>query len=251
MTPSPYGVPSDKPIRFLPAAPVLISCAFIFSLTGCAGQKTTQTGFIPKDTYGQMTHQKNHTDDLVYVSPKIDVTKYRFLVIDPVVWHPVAKAPKLHPKAEARMTAAFHDSLAKALAHDFQIVTPEECSSTCKNAIRVRAAITNIRRSKWYYNAIPVVAGFVAGAAGGGMPPIPPPFPGGASEELVATDATTGETLIAIATYNNGMPWNALGQWLPYAHAKRAFRLASELMDEEFHKIKKEEVTQLASRKPA
>ncbi|WP_408872135.1 DUF3313 family protein [Gluconobacter sp. Dm-62] len=229
----------------------MISCAFILSLTGCAGQKPTQTGFIPKDTYGQMTHQKDHTDDLVYVSPKIDAAKYRFMVIDPVVWHPVAKAPKLNSKAEARMTQAFHDSLAKALAHDFQIITPEECGTTCDNTIRIRAAITNIRRSKWYYNAIPVVAGFAAGAAGGGMPPIPPPFPGGASEELVATDATTGETLIAVATYNNGMPWNALGQWLPYAHAKRAFRLASELMDEEFHKIRKEESTQLASRTPS
>ncbi|MFT8956520.1 MAG: DUF3313 family protein [Gluconobacter oxydans] len=251
MTPSPSYTQPYRPARFLPVAPMLISCAFIFSLTGCAGQKTTQTGFIPKETYGQMTHQKDHTDDLVYVSPKIDVTKYRFIVIDPVIWHPVAKAPKLNPKAEARMTAAFHKSLAKALAHDFQIVTPEECGTTCDNTIRVRAAITNIRRSKWYYNAIPVVAGFAAGAAGGGIPPIPPPFPGGASEELVATDAATGETLIAVATYNNGMPWNALGQWLPYAHAKRAFRLASELMDEEFHKIKKNETTQLASQKPS
>ncbi|OAG73632.1 hypothetical protein A0J51_01104 [Gluconobacter japonicus] len=228
-----------------------MSCAFMVSLSGCAGQKTTETGFIPQDTYGEMAHQKNHTRDLVYVSPKIDVTKYHFVVVDPVVWHPVAKAPKLTPQVEARMTQAFHDELGKALGHDFQIVSADNCATSCAGTIRVRAAITNIRRSKWYYNAIPVVVGFAAGAAGGGLPPIPPPFPGGASEELVATDAETGETLIAIATYNNGMPWNPLGQWLPYAHAKRAFHLASQLLDEEFRKIKKDENTQLASQQPS
>ncbi|QEH96947.1 DUF3313 domain-containing protein [Gluconobacter thailandicus] len=251
MTSHLHRTQSYRSSRFSPVPSVLISCAFIFSLTGCAGQKTTQTGFIPQNTYGQMVHQKDHTDDLVYVSPTIDASKYHFVVIDPVTWHPAAKAPKLKPEAEARMTKAFHDALVKALAHDFRVITPEECEPTCANTIRVRAAITNIRRSKWYYNALPIVAGFAAGAVGGGVPPIPPPFPGGASEELVATDATTGETLIAISTYNNGMPWNMMGQWLPYAHAKRAFRLASELMEEEFHKIKKNESTQVAFQNPS
>ncbi|NHO34163.1 DUF3313 family protein [Acetobacter sp. LMG 1636] len=209
-------------------------------LVGCAGQKLTRTGFIPPDIYGQMAHTKDHTEDLIYVSPKLDMMRYHTVMIDPVVWHPVAKAPKLSPKAQARMTAAFEKDLAKALGHDFQVHPAGDCG-TCTDVIRVRAAITNIRRSKWYYNAIPVVAGFAAGAAGGGLPPIPPPAPGGASEELIAADAATGEPLVTVATYNNGMPWNPPGQWLPYAHARRAFHLASLLLDEQFRNEKKKE----------
>ncbi|MBB2205582.1 DUF3313 family protein [Gluconacetobacter takamatsuzukensis] len=218
----------------------MAACMAIAPLMGCAGQKLTRTGFIPPETYARMAHTKDHTDDLIYVNPAMNVARYHTVMIEPVIWKPVAKAPQLPPKAEARMTAAFQKELGDALGHDFQVVPAGDCGP-CTDVIRVRAAITNIRRSKWYYNAIPVVAGFAAGAAGGGMPPIPPPAPGGASEELIASDAATGEPLISVATYNNGMPWNALGQWLPYMHARRAFHLASLLLDEQFEKEKKKE----------
>ncbi|WP_084712250.1 DUF3313 family protein [Tanticharoenia sakaeratensis] len=217
------------------ASASLLSVAFLCFASGCAGQHVTHTGFIPDATYARMTHVKDHTDDLVYVNPQMDPRKYQFVAIDPVVWQPVANAPHLSAQAQARMTAAFQTELAAAFRHDLRPATPEACGP-CTNAIHIRAAITNIRRSKWYYNAIPVVAGFGAGAFGGGLPPIPPPAPGGASEELLATDAVSGELLIAVATYNNGMPWNMMGQWLPYAHAKRAFHLASLLLDDEFRK---------------
>ena len=236
--------------RGVPLPVSLISCAFMLSLTGCAGQKTTHTGFIPDENYTQMIHPKNHVDDLVFVAPDLDVTKYRFVTVEPVIWHPSAKAPRLSPEVQSRMTQAFHDELVKTLSRDFQIVPPDACGP-CTHVIRVRGAITNIRRSKWYYNALPIVAGFAAGAAGGGLPPIPPPAPGGASEEVVATDATTNKTLVAIATYNNGMPWNMVGQWLPYAHAKRAFHLASTLLNEELRKTRTTEASHTFVAKPA
>lgn len=229
---------------FRPITNSLLVCVALAPV-GCAGQKLTHTGFIAPETYTQMAHTKDHTDDLIYVNPKLDITRYRSVMIEPVVWQPIAKAPKLSTKVEARMTAAFQKELGDALGHDFHILPTGDCGE-CVGVIKVRAAITNIRRSKWYYNAIPVVAGFAAGAAGGGLPPIPPPAPGGASEELIASDAATGEALISVATYNNGMPWNALGQWLPYAHAKRAFHIASLLLDEQFKKEKKQEHSQQA-----
>lgn len=207
----------------------------LLALTGCAGQNVTHSGFLPEKTYGDMTPQKGHVDDHIYVKPGLDASKYQTAVIDPVTWHPVANAPHLKPEVAARMTNAFTAEIKKNIGKIYTVVDASECG-TCADAVHIRAAITNIRRSKWYYNAIPVVAGFAAGAAGGGLPPIPPPFPGGASEELIAVDGATGETLIAIATYNNGMPWNMMGQWMPYLHAKRAFRLASELLLEEFKK---------------
>ncbi|WP_249208731.1 DUF3313 family protein [Acetobacter okinawensis] len=203
------------------------------AMSGCAGQKVTHSGFLPEETYSEMTPQKGHTEDKIYVKPGFDGAKYKIAVIDPVVWHPIAKAPHLTPEVAARMTDAFTDEIKKNVGKYYTIIDPSVCGA-CTEAIHIRAAITNIRRSKWYYNAIPVVAGFAAGAAGGGLPPIPPPFPGGASEELIAADGTTGETLVAIATYNNGMPWNMMGQWMPYLHAKRAFHLAAQLLAEEF-----------------
>lgn len=207
----------------------------LLMVTGCAGQKVTHSGFLPEETYGEMTPQKGHVDDHIYVKPGLDASRYTLAVIDPVAWHPIAKAPHLKPEVETRMTDAFNTEIKKQVGKIYRVVDASECGA-CTEAVHIRAAITNIRRSKWYYNAIPVVAGFAAGAAGGGMPPIPPPAPGGASEELIAVDGATGETLVAIATYNNGMPWNMMGQWIPYSHAKRAFHLASALLVEEFTK---------------
>ncbi|GBQ85884.1 DUF3313 domain-containing protein [Asaia krungthepensis] len=204
------------------------------ALTACAGQGTTKTGFIAPETYGMMVHPKGHSDDLVYAAPVSPGERYQYVMIDHAQWHPSAKAPHLTLKAEARVTQAFDEELHKILAKDFTILPPETLSPP-PGTLRIQAAITNLRRSKWYYNALPIVAGFAAGAAGGGLPPIPPPAPGGASEELVAIDASNGRTLMAIATYNNGMPWNMMGQWLPYAHARRAFHLAAALMDEQLH----------------
>ncbi|WP_025841668.1 DUF3313 family protein [Asaia platycodi] len=235
--------------------PLLLSCAGVLALSGCAGQKTTQTGFIAPQTYAQMVHPKGHMDDLVYVAPGLQPGAYRYAVIDPVLWHPVNTAPVLEPEIQARMTEAFESELRKTLGEDFKILPasplvtapsgPFSAGNFPPGTLRISAAITNLRRSKWYYNALPIVAGFAAGAAGGGLPPIPPPAPGGASEELLATDAVTGASVLAIATYNNGMPWNMVGQWLPYAHARRAFHLAALLMKEEVHK------TGLASASPA
>ncbi|MFT8483599.1 DUF3313 family protein [Gluconobacter oxydans] len=211
------------------------SILLFLDITGCAGQKVTHSGFLPEETYTEMIPQKGHVDDHIYVKPGLEAPKYKIAVIDPVAWHPVANAPHLTPEVAARMTDAFTTEIRKQVGTIYNVVDASTCPP-CIDAIHIRAAITNIRRSKWYYNAIPVVAGFAAGAAGGGMPPIPPPFPGGASEELIAVDGSNNETLVAIATYNNGMPWNMMGQWLPYAHAKRAFHLASTLLVEEFKK---------------
>lgn len=212
------------------------TCLFLTAMIGgCAGQKVTHSGFLPEQTYAEMAPQKGHVDDKIYVKPGLDASKYRLAVIDPVEWHPIAKAPHLTPEQTTRMTDAFNAEIRKQVSTIYKVIDASECGN-CTDAVHIRAAITNIRRSKWYYNALPVVVGVAAGAAGGGLPPIPPPAPGGASEELIAVDGKTGEPLVAIATYNNGMPWNMMGQWLPYAHAKRAFHLASTLLVEELTK---------------
>jgi hypothetical protein len=205
----------------------LLMAVLLSGAAGCAGQGVTKTGFLTN--YDQMTPKANHEDDLIYVNPGLKTANYKAVIIDPVVWHPVADGPRLSPEIAARMETAFHDSLVKEFGAHFQVVDGSHCGN-CAGVLRVRAAVTNVRRSRWYFNVIPVALGVGAAAAGDFVPPIPPPAPGGASEELTAVDAATGETMVAIATYNNGMPWNAVGQILPYRHARRAFTLASKLL---------------------
>jgi hypothetical protein len=38
--------------------------------------------------------------------------------------------------------------------------------------------------------------------------------------------------MVALVTFNNGMPWNVLGYYQQFGHARRAFELASELLAE-------------------
>lgn len=214
----------------------LLRCGGLFALAGCAGQHTTNTGFIPD--YQKLSHAEDHTRDLVYVSPGLEAGHYHKVIIDPVIWKPVAGAAELTPEQIQRVTTEFRTELHKGLSRHFQVIEDESCND-CADVLRVRAAVTNLRRSQWYYNAIPVVIGLGAAAAGAFAPPIPPPAPGGASEEIVVTGAAGGAPLVAIATYNNGMPWNAVGQFLPYAHAERAFALSSQLLDEQLTRASK------------
>lgn len=202
-------------------------------VAGCAGQHVTKTGFLPD--YGAMQHIAGHSDDLIYVAPQLAQAKYDKVIVAPVVWRPVKGAANLTPAQIDRMTAVFHADIVKALSPHYEVINDGDCGD-CAGVIKVAAAITDLRRSQWYYNAVPMVVGLGAAAAGGMAPPIPPPAPGGASEELLATDARTGAALVEVATYNNGMPWNFMGQWMPYGHARRAFTLSSKLLVTELTK---------------
>lgn len=195
-------------------------------LSGCAGQGATKTGFIAD--YTDMKPTGDHTDDLIYVRPGFALNHYQAALIDPVVWHPVGKAPHLQDEVVARMTSAFHAELVQQVGKSLPIVQTGACGD-CAHVLHIKAAITNIRRSKWYYNIVPMVLGLGASAAGGVLPPIPPPAPGGASEEIEVVDGN-GDVLVAVSTYNNGMPWNPVGQITPYGHARRAFHIASNLL---------------------
>jgi hypothetical protein len=196
----------------------------LIGLTGCAGQKVTRTGFLPD--YNQMKFTPAHQHDLIYVSPVLKASNYKAVIIDPVVWDSGAKGYQPSPAVAARMEAAFHQSLTKQLSLHYQIIAGDNCG-TCAGVLRVRAAITNIRRSRWYFNLAPMAVQLATGS----LVPLPPVAPGGASEELEAVDAATGQTMVAIATYNNGKPWQPVGAFVPYRHAEQSFTMAAKLLD--------------------
>ena len=210
--------------RSLPRFGVL---ACVFSLAACGGQRLTQTGFLTD--YSEMRSQPHHEDDAIYVRPGFLSADYRRVIVEPVAWVPAKNAPRRQPDTQAKLEAAFHKVLSKTLAERFVMVAdPGPGRDPGPGVLRVRAAITNTRRALWWVN-VPVQAAQIAlGGTGLGRPSA-----GGASEEIEVCDARTNARLVEVATYNNGMPWNVVGSYVPFAHARRAFTLASELVRDE------------------
>ncbi len=201
--------------------------AGVLGLSACAGQALTQTGFLTN--YDQMRPQPNHTLDAIYVKPGFSAANYSKVIIEPVVWMPDKDAPKRSADTQAMLQATFHDDLAKKLASRFTVIEdPAPGQPTGPGVLRVRAAITNTRRALWWVN-VPVQAAQI-GLGGIGLFR---PSAGGASEEMQVLDGQTREPVVQIGTYNNALPWNIVGSYVAYNHARRAFSLASDLLDEE------------------
>jgi len=195
--------------------------AVLLALSACAGQGATQTGFLPD--YTQMRPTTDHELDRIWVKPGFSPTSYSRIIIDPVAWVPAPDTPARDPETAAKLCSDFRDALTAAFAERYQIVdTPGPAT------LRLRAAITNTARANWWVN-MPVQAAQIAlGGIG-----LFRPSAGGASEEVEVADSQSGEGLVRIATYNNGMPWNVVGSYVQFNHARRAFRIAAELTREQ------------------
>lgn len=199
-------------------------------LAGCAGQSATKTGFL--GSYDGMQPTAAHAADLIYVDPDYSRDAYDSVVIDPIAWNPVPGAPARDSSTIAQLKADFRKSLEETLGKDFKLLVAAP-SPPRPAILRVRAAITNTRQAHWWINAPVAVAGVgltLVGVPAGGLPS---PAPGGASEELEVLDDASGKRLVAIATFNNAMPWNKMGDFQQFGHARRAFRIAAELLHEQ------------------
>lgn len=203
-------------------------------LSACGGQDTTRTGFI--GNYDGMKPTKAHTADLIFVDPGYEPGQYRAAFLDTVEWTPAPDSPTRSPEVIAELTADFRKSLTEKLARSFVIVPkPAPGSVAPAGVLRIRGAITNTRKANWWLNLPVQVLG--VGLSVVGLPGLPPPNPGGASEEMEALDAESGKRVVAVATYNNGMPWNILGYYQEFGHARRAFDIAAGLLHEQLRPV--------------
>jgi Protein of unknown function (DUF3313) len=191
------------------------------ALASCAGQETTRTGFLSFG-YDKLQPTKEHPEDLIYVSPAYVPANYTKVVIEPVAWWPAEGAPLRDPSVIKQLQDDFHKSLSKALTKKLAVVAAGATDSLADSSgmLRVRGAITSTRRANWYINAPLMLVG------------APPVNAGGASVEIEVLDAGNGQPMVALVTFNNGMPWNVLGYYQQFGHARRAFELASELLVE-------------------
>lgn len=199
----------------------------LLPLGGCAGQGVTRTGFL--GDYEALAPTAANTRDLIFVDPAYRPGEYTHFVLDPIVWRPIEGAPARGDSEIAELRDALRRSLATALGRS-RMAADE--AAPAPGVLRIRAAITNTRRANWWIN-VPVQAAGI-GLAVMGMPGgIPPPNPGGASVEIEAVDAASGSRLVAVVTYANGVPWALTGYVTRFGHARRAFDLAADLLQEQ------------------
>ncbi|WP_428392809.1 DUF3313 family protein [Lichenicoccus sp.] len=214
-------------IPFFCGLPRVVAATSVLAVAACGGQGLTQTGFLT--SYSQMHPQKGHAYDSIYVRPGFSDAAYTAVIVEPVAWVPARKAPARTPRTIARLETVFHDHLVKSLSRHFTILPdPGPGGDPGPGVLRVRGAITNTRRALWWVN-VPAQAGQLAL----GAVPLLRPSDGGASEEIEVRDAHTNQPVIRIATYNNGQPWNIIGSYEAFGHARRSFSLASDLLDHE------------------
>jgi len=193
----------------------------LLALASCAGQEATRTGFLSSG-YDKLQPTKDHPEDLIYVSSAYVPANYTKVVIEPVAWRPAEGTPQRDASVVKELQDDFAKSLSTALAKKFAVVTAASTDGPADNGVlRIRGAITSTRKANWYVNAPLMLVG------------APPVNAGGASVEIEALDAGSGQTMVALATFNNGMPWNILGYYQKFGHARRAFDKASELLVEQ------------------
>ena len=217
----------------MPARPHAVRCAMLglLLLAGCAGQAPTRSGFL--SSYEGMTATPERTHDLIFVNPTYAPQRYRQAAVEAVAWHPAPDTPERSPEEIADLREALRTRLVAELGKRFAIVDPAAGAAPgAAGTLRVRAAITNTRRANWWIN-LPVQAAGIGLAVAGIPAGLPPPNPGGASVEIEVLDAATGERLLAIATYANGVPWAPMGYVTRFGHARRAFGLAAALLLEQ------------------
>ncbi len=190
-------------------------------LTGCStgGQALTRSGFLEDNE--PLERDVKHKNAAIWVSPTYRRDQHRQVVVEPVERY----APARDAEVEACLKHEFREALIRRLSLRYRIVgAPAANAST----LPVRAAITNVRRTRWYIN----VPAQVATTVTFGAISLLAPLQGGASEEIQIEDANTGAVVAQLAAFRNGKPWNVKGSPVAYDHARMAFDDASERLDD-------------------
>ncbi|MDY0973431.1 DUF3313 domain-containing protein [Massilia sp. CFBP9012] len=152
----------------------------VMVLAGCQSSQTTQPGDVGTaqaqrsgflGDYSQLKPAPDRDGVELYIDRSVDYTRYTKLLLDPiqVLATPAPGQPPPAPDAVARMSADFQQSLQRALAPTYQVVT-----AAGPDVLRVRIAITNLQTVKPPTGAsdfLPIKALYNAGRAAAGTSP--------------------------------------------------------------------------------
>lgn len=176
-------------------------------LNGCTGApKLGQSGFL-RD-YSQLEPDPAFGSALRYANPSKKLQQYRMFIIDPVMIHfaPHAEGAAIDPTELKKLTDYFRDEAVKALSKKYQVV-----NSAGPGVLRIRAAITDIKKTNVAFNIEPRLK-----ALGLGL--------GGASMEAEALDSVSGERIIAVVDSQSG------GRFMGYTAGLTKFGHAKQVM---------------------
>lgn len=189
-------------------------------ITACStgGQKHTQSGFLPD--YAQLQKPEHKKNVAIWISPDYRPDAYRQVIVDQPQW----LAPHRDAKTEQSMRDALRERLVVTLSTSHRVIA--DTGAVPAGTLRVRSAITGIRRTRWFLNAPLQVATVAAGGLG-----VLAPLRGGGSVEIAVDDARSRRPVLQMATYRNGQPWNVKGSYVAYEHARQAFGQAAEALD--------------------
>ena len=175
-------------------------------LTGCQAQKAAYSGFL--GDYSKLRPSSDVEDALYYQNPAKSLKDYDKFMIDPVLVHfaPNAKGTALDPAKLKKLTDYAYDELTKALSERYTVVNTKG-----PGVLRLRSALTDIKKTKPAMNISPVTK-----LSGLGL--------GGASMEAEALESQTGERVFAVVDTRPGTLL-AIGPGLdPIGHAKQVIR---------------------------
>lgn len=136
------------------------------------------------------------------------LARYDRFLIDPVVVHfaPNAEGTSLDPAKLAELAEYGHDQLVEGLSKSYEVVTMPG-----PGVLRMRVAITDIKKSKAAWNILPQTK-----VMGVGL--------GGASIEAEAVDSVTGRRVAALVDSRPGARFSLAGLGA-MDHAKEVIRL--------------------------
>lgn len=147
-------------------------------LTGCTASISERTGFL--SDYGSL--EKTESNRMRFVSAELG--SYEAFMVDPVEFRFEGDL-----KAEHRASLAEHTRT--RLVTELRANGVEVVDEPGVDTARVRIALTDIAKAKWYLNLHPVTK-----ATGAGL--------GGASMEAEIIDSVTGEQLAAVIRSDYG-----------------------------------------------
>ncbi len=202
--------------------PLAVCIMLILALTvwGCSQKKTTYSGFL-KD-YSGLQKGPEGGPDLVYKKPGVDFSKYKKVMVEPVVFYlkKDAEAKGIQPKVMAELEDAFEKEIVKELNGAYPMV-----DKPGPDVLRIRIAITDVEPSNPALGTVGAVmpAGMainlISNVTTGSSVNV-----GSASMEAEFLDSETGEVVGKVVDHIEGSTYDTAtlkGKW---GHTKKAFQ---------------------------
>jgi hypothetical protein len=156
---------------------MMVAIAFVAAQCGCTAQRAEKTGFL--SDYSKLEARSDVS--FRYLAPGNRLGNYSKFIIDPVIthFHTRSKA-KLKEEDLRDLRNYMHDALVNAIEDRYKIVYHPG-----PGVARLRAALTDLKKSSIVQNVLPIGEG-----GGSGL--------GGASWEAELLDSQTGEQIGAL-----------------------------------------------------